>query len=180
MEPLGDILRQRRRPGDEEAHPAAEARPHLGEHQLVGDLVLGRQQRRHRARPRGWRRDTRSPTPTAQSKILALAPPSPCAIVTMRPYAFSKMRGAAPMKVGLHHGQVLDDLVDAAVDGGREADRQLGGQQHLAERVRHRQPQVLQVVERQDARWPAIASPSYVQPLCRSRTPLGRPVVPEV
>ena len=46
----------------------------------------------------------------------------------------------------LHHAEVVDDLVDPAVDRGREAARELGGEQHLAERVRHRQPQELQVV----------------------------------
>ena len=44
------------------------------------------------------------------------------------------------------HGEVVDDLVDPAVDRGREAAGELGGEQHLAERVRHRQPQELQVV----------------------------------
>ncbi len=50
----------------------------------------------------------------------------------------------------LHDREVVDDLVDAAVDGGREADRELRGQQHLAERVRHRQPEELQVVLGED------------------------------
>ena len=46
----------------------------------------------------------------------------------------------------LHDAEVLDDLVDPAVDRGREAAGELGGEQHLAERVGHRQPQELQVV----------------------------------
>ena len=33
-------------------------------------------------------------------KIFSLAPPSAGCMVTIRPCAFSKMRGAAPMKVG--------------------------------------------------------------------------------
>ena len=56
------------------------------------------------------------------------------------------MRGAAPMNVGFTMPEVVDDLVDPAVDRGGEAAGELGGEQHLAERVRHRQPQELQVV----------------------------------
>ncbi len=44
------------------------------------------------------------------------------------------------------HRQVLDDLVDAAVDGGDVTGLDLPGGQHLAEDVRERQPQVLDVV----------------------------------
>ena len=51
-----------------------------------------------------------------------------------------------PHERRLHHREVVDDLVDPAVDGGREAARELRGEQHLAERVRHRQPEELQVV----------------------------------
>ncbi len=50
----------------------------------------------------------------------------------------------------LHDAEVLDDLVDPAVDRGREAAGELGGEQHLAEGVRHRQPQELEVVLVQD------------------------------
>ena len=47
---------------------------------------------------------------------------------------------------GLDDGHVVDDLLDAPVDGGREADLQAGGDEHLAEDVRERQPEELQVV----------------------------------
>ena len=47
--------------------------------------------------------------------------------------------------------EVVDDLVDAPVDGGGVADRQLGGHQHLAEGVGHRQPAELEVLVAQDA-----------------------------
>ena len=43
---------------------------------------------------------TLRPTSKALLKIFSLAPPSAACMVTIRPYAFSKMRGAAPMKVG--------------------------------------------------------------------------------
>ena len=88
---------------------------------------------------------TLMPTSKALLKIFSLAPPSAACMVTIRPCAFSKMRGAAPMNVGFTTAEVVDDLVDPAVDGGREAARELGGQQHLAERVGHRQPEELQV-----------------------------------
>ena len=45
--------------------------------------------------------------------------------------------------------QVVDDPVDPAVHRGGRAGRQLGREQHLAERVRQRQPQVLHVVRGQ-------------------------------
>ena len=43
---------------------------------------------------------TFSPTLKAWLKIFSFAPPSLCCMVMMRPCAFSKIRGAAPMKVG--------------------------------------------------------------------------------
>ena len=50
----------------------------------------------------------------------------------------------------LHDAEVVDDLVDPAVDRGGVADRELRGQQHLAEGVRHRQPAELEVVLAED------------------------------
>ncbi|OPZ51751.1 MAG: hypothetical protein BWY91_02602 [bacterium ADurb.BinA028] len=47
---------------------------------------------------------------------------------------------------GLDDGQVVDDLVDLAVDRGREAHLQRQGEQDLAEHVGQRQPEELQVV----------------------------------
>ncbi len=52
----------------------------------------------------------------------------------------------------LDDGEVLDDLVDPPVDRGREAELQAGGEQHLAEDVREREPEVLEVVLVQGAR----------------------------
>ena len=51
----------------------------------------------------------------------------------------------------LHDAQVVDDLLDATVDRGSEAARHLGRHQHLAERVRHRQPAELEVALGEDA-----------------------------
>ena len=47
---------------------------------------------------------------------------------------------------GLDHGQVVDDLVQSAVDGGRAAAVHRDREEHLAEDVRQRQPQELGVV----------------------------------
>ena len=49
-----------------------------------------------------------------------------------------------------HGGEVVDDLVDAPVDRCRKPDHQRQRQHHLAERVRQRQPQVVQVVGTED------------------------------
>ena len=43
---------------------------------------------------------TLRPTAKAALKIFSLAPPSAACMVTIRAWAFSKIRGAAPMKVG--------------------------------------------------------------------------------
>ena len=55
-------------------------------------------------------------------------------------------RRAGHEEVGFDDGHVVDDLLDASVDGSREADLQTGGDQHLAEDVREGQPQELEVV----------------------------------
>ena len=129
--------------------------------------------------PERLARDTCSPTPTAQSKILALAPPSACAIVTMRPYAFSKMRGAAPIQVGrttARLSMILSTRPSTAVGkpiaswvvSSTLPNECAIGSHRYCRSSRRRMPVA------------AIASPSYVHPLCRSRTPFGRPVVPDV
>ena len=51
-------------------------------------------------RPSRLARSTARPTLKACLKIASLAPPSAACMVTMRAYAFSKIRGAAPMNVG--------------------------------------------------------------------------------
>ncbi len=50
--------------------------------------------------PSRLRRSTSRPTSKALLKIFSLAPPSAACMVTILPWAFSKIRGAAPMKVG--------------------------------------------------------------------------------
>ena len=50
--------------------------------------------------PARLRRLTSRPTLNAWLKIFSFSPPSACCMVMIRPCAFSKMRGAAPMNVG--------------------------------------------------------------------------------
>ena len=71
---------------------------------------------------------------------------------------------------GAHEGrpddaQVLDDLLDAAVDRGRESDAQLRRPDHLAEDVREREPEELQVV--------AVAQDAGLLDRLRLRDPAG-------
>ncbi len=96
--------------------------------------------------PASLRSSTALPTAKACLKIFSLRPPSTGlhrddAGVGLLEDA---RRGAHERR--LHDAEVLDDLVDAAVDGRGEAAGQLRRQQHLAEGVGHRQPQELQVV----------------------------------
>ena len=86
------------------------------------------------------------------------------------------------------HPGVLDDLVDATVDGAGEPARQLGGDQHLAEGVRERQPQQLQSrprragpsrrSRRRCTPTPRVAAAPLWgdrwSPRCRSVSPAGR------
>ncbi len=62
------------------------------------------------------------------------------------------MRGTGAHDGGLHFGKVVDDLVDAPVDRCRKPDYQRQRQHHLAERVRQRQPQQVQVVGTENVR----------------------------
>jgi hypothetical protein len=115
----------------------------------------------------------------AQSKILALAAPSLCAIVTMRPCAFSKIRGAAPIQVGrttARFSTILSTRPSTAVGNPIASwvfSSTLPNECAMGSHRYCRSSRPTMPVA-------ATASPSYVQLLCRSRTPLGRPVVPEV
>ena len=73
-------------------------------------------------------------------------PPWLCCVVTTRAVGLLEdaRRGAHERR--FDHPGVLDDLVDATVDRAGEAASQLSGDQHLAEGVRERQPQQLQIV----------------------------------
>ena len=178
VEPLLHLAAQRRRAGDEEPDPAAHPGLDLAEHQPVGQRVLHAEQHRPAAARASRTGDALRPTPNAQSKIFALTPRAAASVIT-RARTFSKIRGAPAMNVGLTTAEVLDDLVDPAVDRGGEADLQLDGDQRLAEDVGQRQPQVLQVVGADDV--VRLDRRAHVGPAsCTSRTPLGRPVVPEV
>ena len=104
------------------------------------------QRQRHRlalalAAPRPCR-----PTLKAWLKIFSFSPPSDCLHRDDPAVRLLEDARRRAHEGRLHDAEVVDDLVDAAVDGGGEAAGELRRQQHLAERVRHRQPQELQVV----------------------------------
>ncbi len=137
-------------PGDEEADPAAEPLADLGEHEPVEHGVLDVEQ-------------------DAGAAALALGPVD--GEPDLERLLEDRLLGAAlgglhgddaGMRLledprrgtherRLHHAEVVDDLVDPAVDRGGVADRELRGQQHLAEGVRHGQPAELEVVLVEDA-----------------------------
>jgi hypothetical protein len=64
----------------------------------------------------------------------------------IRAYAFSKMRGAAPMKVGLKTARLSTIRSIRPSTAGGEADLQRQDQQDLPEHVREGQPEELEVV----------------------------------
>ena len=89
------------------------------------------------------------PTSSAQSTSRFLTPVSPA-----NSEADPRVRLLEDAGRGAHEGrpdhrEVVDDLVDAPVDGRGEADLQRQHEQDLAEDVRERQPQELQVVRRE-------------------------------
>ncbi len=151
IEPLRDLPIQRCRRRDEEAQPTAEPLPDGGEHQPVGDLVAQRiQPRRFLAclfRLRYPQPDIHRPVedPLLQPALLGHHALDPRA-------GFLEDARSRTHEGGMHHGDVLDDLVDPAVDGGGEADLQRQCQHHLAEGVGQGQPQIIQVVRTEDVK----------------------------
>ena len=150
MEPLRDLAVERGRAGDEEAHPSAEAVADLAEDQPVEERVLQLEVRRDRLALVLELLDLEADREGGVEDLL-LEPallllhrhdPAVCLLEDARCRAHERR---------LDDGEVVDDLVRPAVHRGREAAGELGRQQHLAERVRHRQPEVLQVVLGEDA-----------------------------
>ena len=144
VEPGRDVLGDGRAARDEEADPPAEPGADLRQHKPVGQRMLGLN---HTARLTALQPGLRDLVAHAEGP--GEQPVSDPALFLhclhdLRAYLLEDPWGTR------HEGrpncrEVLHDLVDAAVDGGGEADLQLHGRQHLAERVRERQPQVLQV-----------------------------------
>ncbi|CAB4732085.1 unannotated protein [freshwater metagenome] len=150
VEPLGDLAVERGGARDEEPHATAEALTDLAEDELVEDAVLHLEGERHRLAVALERVDRETHLEGLVEDLL------------LRTALGLLHRDDAPVGLledarrGAHEGrlddpEVLDDPVHAAVDRGGEAAGQLGREQHLAERVRHRQPQELQVVLAEDA-----------------------------
>ena len=122
---------------------------------------------------------TSRPVSLAALKSFCFRPPSPSIIIWMRAYAFSKMRGAAPMKVGFTTARLSTILsirpsmavVKPICSGSVRRflpKKCASGSQRYWTSVSSRMLMA------------SVAAPSKIQQLCGSRTPLGRPVVPEV
>jgi hypothetical protein len=86
-------------------------------------------------------------------------PPSSSAKVTTRPRTFSKIRGAAAMKVGETTARLSMIRSTRPSTAAAEPVATLGGEQHLPEGVRQGQPEVLQVVG-ESSPSPSTALPS--------------------
>ena len=145
VEPLGDLTVECGRTGDEEPHPSAEAIPNRRQHQSVGEFVLGRQQRRGSlpglSHPRHLHAHTGCPIEEALLDAAFFGDHLVDLAVHLLKDARDRTHDGRP-----DDGEVLDDLVHPAVDDGREPDRQRQRQHDLAERMRKRQPQVIQIL----------------------------------
>lgn len=141
-EPLGNAGSQRSAAGEQDLESPPEPAADLGEDEAVSDRQL-------KASP-----DRQFPARLAAAHCVAADVEGP-----------SEQRGAKPTGGGrarddsavdllenarrsghdgrLNCGEVVDDLVDASVDGGDEPDLVLSGQQQLSEDVRQRQPEQL-------------------------------------
>ncbi len=86
------------------------------------------------------------PTPSAHRKILSLATALGLGHADDAAVRLLEDPRRSAHERRLDDRQVVDDLGDPSVDRRREADRDLRRQEDLAERVRHRQPEELQVV----------------------------------
>ena len=147
MEELADLARQRRRAGDEVAHAAAERLLDPIEHEPVGDLELEREQA------------ARLLALLAQLRAFFADRDRPLEDLNLERAAFLRLLDDAVVDLleDPRHGghqrrpydrEIVDELRDPAVDRGHRARRDVPGEQDLAERVRHRQPEILDVARR--------------------------------
>ena len=160
-EPLGDVAVERRGAGDEEADAAAEAVADLGEDQLVEEAVLHLEADRHRLALALAALDLEADLEGLLEDLLLRAALGGLHGDDAAVGLLEDARGGTHER-RLHHAQVVDDLLDAAVDRRGEAAGHLGGHQHLAERVGHRQPAELEVVAGRGC--PARGSPRPRRP----------------
>ena len=149
MEPGGDVLRQCRAARDQEADSPAQAGSHLRQRQPVGQRMLDLHDP---TRPPSLDLGLRDPTahregpgeqPQLDPALFLDGLNDLCVHLLEDPRRTGHERRP-------EYGQVLNDLVHPAVDRRGKPDLQLHRRKHLAERVRQRQPQVLQVVAAQD------------------------------
>src|SRR5690606_36526337 len=143
-------LGQRRRAGDEEAEPAAEAIADLGEDQLVGDGRLDGEQAPRLlaalAQPRDLGADADRPAKDLELEAAGVTHLADDLVVDLLEDARRRRHEG-----GADDGEVLDQSRYAAVDRRRETQLQLRDLEDLAERVRQRQPQVLEIAVLDDA-----------------------------
>src|SRR5690606_19287509 len=126
--------------GDEEADAASEAFPDLAHDELVSQAVLELEH------PRGLLAlGTQLSGPVAD----ALSPAEELeldAALGLHHHLDPRVGLLEDARGGAHEGRpdnrdVVDDLVDPAVDGGRETYLERDGEEHLPEDVRQRQPE---------------------------------------
>ena len=137
VEELGDVLRERRRPGDEELEPPAEERAHLLEHEPVRDDALRLEDRAGPSpradEPRVFEPDAERPAEDRPLHRAALAR----ALEHLRVDLLVDAREGA-LEGGARRPEVLDDLVDAPVHRSRETHAELRRTDHLPEHVGER------------------------------------------
>ena len=129
--------------------------------------------------PSRLRLSTSAPTANARLNSFSFTPPSEATMVVMRAWAFSKMRGAAPMNVGFttpRFSTILSTRPSIAVAKPQAIwaeSSTLPNEWAIGSQRNCRSSSCRMSCAR-------IASPSYTHARCRRRTPLGLPVVPEV
>ena len=98
----------------------------LAKTSLSNSAVLDVEDQRPGLRPSRLALSTASPTLNACLKIASLAPPSAACMVTMRRVRLLEDPRRRAHERRLHHAEVVDDLVDAAVDRGGVAASRAG------------------------------------------------------
>ena len=127
---------------------------HLAEHHAVEQSVLQRHRQRDRFAGRACGGPTSFPTAKAALKQLLLPAAPLLLVMTTRECAFSKMRGAAAMNVGLTTAVFCTILSTRPSTALAKPHAICADNQYLPERVRQRQPEQLQVVV---AQYPQLA-----------------------
>ncbi len=125
--------------------------------------------------PARSRREASRPTPSAHRKIVRLHRPALPGVREHLRVDLLEDPGDRADEGRPDRGEVLDDLVDAPVHRGREADPQLGGPDHLPEDVGEGEPEELEGVRvlrgTRSRRSPRLRQPRPVRELDALRAP---------